>query len=104
MPKDYFSTTRRSAKKRNLEFFISMEDIYNKFIEQDRKCKYSGREISFLDKTASIDRIDSKVGYITSNIQIVHKYVNLFKLSNSEEVFLNWIKTIYKFNYENEVV
>ncbi len=37
--------------------------------------------------TASVDRIDSSLGYTCANIQIVHKRVNRSKLALSDEKF-----------------
>ena len=52
----------RGAKERNLEFTVTCDDIYNKYIQQNKKCALSGLDILFnKDRkitTASVDRID----------------------------------------------
>ena len=98
-----FSTIRRGAKKRNLEFNITIEYIWNLFIKQDRKCMYSGVELQFnnyilgKETTASLDRIDSNLGYTEGNVQWIHKELNFMKQELSEERFFNWIKLIYEY-------
>ncbi len=46
-------------------------------------------------QTASLDRINSKKGYVKGNIQWVHKNVNFMKSSFSTTVFLNLVAKIY---------
>lgn len=91
----YWCAIRLGAKKRGIEFNISTKDAWDLFIRQNRKCSLSGLDIKFdcqscrkLDQTASLDRIDSSVGYMLNNIQWVHKDVNLMKNKFSQKRFL----------------
>lgn len=43
------------------------------------KCYLTNWEISFKDRTASLDRIDSNKGYIRGNIRWVHQHANIAK-------------------------
>jgi hypothetical protein len=85
---------RRMGRRRGrkIEFNITIEDIWNKYIEQDRKCIYTGIDLywTFRKQTgnASVDRIDSNKNYTYDNIQIVHKDVNLMKQSLSNDFFI----------------
>ena len=102
---DYFSKIRNGAVRRNIEFNISIEYIYNIFIHQDGKCALSGATI-ILDRsssnrqkgaviqTASLDRIDSSKGYIEGNVQWVHKDLNMMKQSFSQEYFIELCKKV----------
>jgi len=94
-------TLKKNAKVRNLDVSITLEDIWNKFISQDRKCALSGLDIKFgntrKDNTASVDRIDSKKGYINGNIQIVYKDINRLKMDFPEKTLFNLCKNIYFF-------
>lgn len=92
----WFNGIRKGAINRNHEFSITIEEIWNLYLKQNRKCALTGRDITFAkssmgfqtgETTASLDRIDSKIGYISSNIQWVHKDVNLAKQSLSVEEF-----------------
>lgn len=80
-----FCDIKKQARSRGLEFNITIEYIWNLFINQDRKCALSGIKIRFGEKTgdglrnASLDRIDSSKGYIESNVQWVHKWINIMK-------------------------
>jgi len=97
---DYFSNIKRGAKARSLDFNITIEYIWDLFIKQNRECKLSGIKINLSpnlsreEQTASLDRIDSKVGYIPENVQWVHKDINFLKNKYSEEYLLKICKMI----------
>lgn len=87
------------AARYNYEFNITIEDIWNQFLKQDRKCALSGvlltlakdsKPKSFKEQTASLDRIDSTKGYTPENIQWVHKIVNKMKQNITDEEFTKW--------------
>lgn len=90
----HFSQIRNSAKSRKLEFNISIKQMWDRFLDQDRKCALTGQELSFpsaytrRDGTASLDRIDSNQGYIPHNIQWVHKQINISKQKMSDTEFI----------------
>lgn len=96
-----FLNIKNSAKKRGIEFNVSIKQIWDKFLEQNRKCALSGQTIYFpttsrkRDGTASLDRINSNMGYVPSNIQWVHKQINISKnkLSDTEFIILCGIVT-----------
>lgn len=94
-----------SAKKRKLEFNIEITYIWELFLKQERKCNLSGLPIDFkpidfkTNKiTASLDRIDSKFGYIVGNVQWVHKNINFMKQDFAEEEFLWFCEKIVEYN------
>lgn len=101
----YYSTLIQNAKKRNLEFNISKQFLWNLFLKQNRKCSLSGEQIFFKrsygtknnnEQTASLDRIDNSKGYIESNVQWVHKDINRIKREYNEDIFLEWVYKIYR--------
>lgn len=63
---------------------------------------YSGLKLVFTNEsnasltrkntTASLDRIDSKIGYIEGNVQWVHKDINKMKNSHTHATFLQWCR------------
>ncbi len=106
-----FGRIRYGAKKRNLIFDITMEQMWSTFVMQNGKCAISGVSLIFDKKNilgdASLDRIDSDKGYTVDNIQWVHKDLNKMKLDMPEKEFFEWINTIYHFksnqNYDYSI-
>lgn len=94
------------SRRKNKTFSITKEQIWEKFLSQDRKCAISGVPLTFAksynknrkDQTASLDRIDSSIGYILNNVQWVHKDVNIMKNALPQEKFIKWCEIIYKNN------
>lgn len=88
-----YSHIQWSAKKRNIEFLVSKEYLWELFQKQDGKCYYTGDDILLGvrnqpgGKTASLDRIDSSKGYTEGNLVWCHKNVNIMKMDKSEEQF-----------------
>ena len=76
-----------NAKTRKLEFSITKEFVTNVLNEQNNKCYFSDIEISFRNKTASVDRLDSGLGYNDDNVVIVHKDINRMKTNFSVDYF-----------------
>jgi hypothetical protein len=88
----------RGAKDRNLEVTIDIQDIWNLFLKQNKKCALTNWDVVFDQRktltTASVDRIDSSKGYTLDNIQIVHKKVNKLKMDFSEKDLFAMCKAI----------
>lgn len=84
--------TRKKVNK--LEFSITPEYI-SKLYRKNHYCALSGIDLSLdLTKTLqqqnlSIDRINSNLGYIPDNIQLVDKRINMMKGTLSNEEFIN---------------
>jgi len=101
---------QQSALKRNIKFDITIEQIWDLFLKQNRKCSLSGLDIRFspnLKKqrelgTASLDRIDSNKPYIIDNIQWVHKHVNNMKQWYNQDYFIIMCKTIGDYNVSKQ--
>lgn len=97
----YLSFARNGAKQRNLLFNITIDDMWNKFIAQDRRCSLSGillvlnKSRNDISGTASLDRIDSSKGYAIDNIQWVHKDINRMKMNLSEDYFIQMCGLVY---------
>jgi len=85
------------------EVFITGQDCYDQLVLQDGKCALTGIELTF-DKSgdknikiwsnASIDRIDSSIGYTRDNIHIVCTAVNLMKTDLPLTNFVKWCKYV----------
>lgn len=99
-----WSTICRRARNRGRSVDVSIQDVWEIYEKQNRKCALSGIPIAFgkinSETTASLDRIDSSRGYVKDNVQWVHKDVNIMKNVFSVEYFLemctNVVSTIGK--------
>lgn len=103
LPLDYFSVARRNAKgggkfnRSSKEFSITIQDAWNKFLEQGKKCALTNLDLCFgITQTASLDRIDSSKGYVKGNIQWVHKDVNIMKNDLDTETFVRYCSLVYE--------
>lgn len=81
-----WASIRHAARSRGLILAITIEDAWQQYEHQGRRCALTGWSIILdepsADKTlrnASLDRIDNERGYEKDNIQWVHKDVNWMK-------------------------
>jgi len=100
IPKKWFS---RYTSRRKQPIDINIEDVYNLWVNQNKKCALSGVDISFNNNSpnqknyrcnASLDRIDSSKGYIKGNTQLLHKDINRMKSDFGENYFIKMCKLI----------
>lgn len=101
----YWRGIKKGAKERNLEMEINIKYAWDIWEKQQGLCAISGEKLILLNtmkisptQTASLDRIDSKKGYIEGNIQWTHKYINRFKSNLSMTDFLAFVKKIADYN------
>lgn len=100
VPGVYLASVKKGAKDRNLEFSITIEDMWELFLKQEGICALSGITLSLERNkkgqpvTASLDRIDSSLGYTISNIQWIHKHINVMKNAQTMEQFIYICKKI----------
>ena len=103
----YWYSIKDGAKKRNIFFNLSIEDAWNLFEKQQRKCSISGVDLKFVRKystkdryeqTASLDRINSDKDYTLDNIHWVHKIINQMKWDMNLLEFKNWCYMIAENN------
>lgn len=102
----YWKSIVNRAIKKNIEIGLTIEDIWNIYLAQNKVCAISRIPIKFVRKassgckeqTASIDRIDSNKGYVKGNVQIVHKRINFMKHNLPQEEFIALCNLIAKNN------
>jgi hypothetical protein len=99
---DLFTTIKLNARDRKLDFDLDLEYLWNLFLSQERKCALSGLDIYLNEKcdekkykTATLDRIDSKSGYIKGNVQWLHRDVNKIKNNLPEDYLFKICEKIY---------
>lgn len=104
----WYSHVLRSAKgdkqgnkvRKPKDINITIEYIWELFVFQERKCALTGLELFFPKKgkdrsyTASLDRINSDLGYVKGNVQWVHKHVNIMKNKFDQNYFIQMCKLI----------
>lgn len=112
LPPHLWKQLLHNADMRNLPVEIDREYIWDIYLKQNKKCALTGWDIAFVlergKTTASVDRIDSSLGYLKGNIQIVHKWVNRAKVNYDELMFYDMCKSIHEyrnndFEYEEKV-
>ena len=97
---DYWSSVQRNAKNRNIAFNVTIENAWTLYLQQNKLCSLSGLPIEFSrnvksgEQTASLDRIDPKLGYTNNNIQWLHKTINMCKHTLTNEEFVSMCKNI----------
>lgn len=93
-----------SKGRRVIEFSITIEYAWSLFLKQKRLCALSGLQICFEHTTtqttnsctASLDRIDSSVGYVEGNVQWLHKDINRMKNSFNQDYFVELCQNVSK--------
>lgn len=95
----YLTRAQRGAMVRGISFDITMADLSSAWETQKGICTLSNIPLTLLGSsdepsTASIDRIDSNLGYTRQNIQWVHKTVNKMKMELDEDKFISFCVSI----------
>jgi hypothetical protein len=96
-----WSHIKKHAENRNLDFTVSIEEAWDKYVKQDSKCELTGWPIvlnthkgAYSARTASLDRIDNAKGYEKGNIQWLHKDVNWMKGKFATDRFMEICKAV----------
>ena len=101
--KTFWCDVLRGAKSRNVPVEITMEDAWNLFLKQNKKCAITGKEIHFAfnsvvrNGTASLDQIIAGKGYIVGNVQWVHRVVNRLKWDLEQSQLIEWCRAVVKY-------
>lgn len=106
IPLAQYTKFKYGAKKRNIPFDLSIEDLQELWDKQQGKCIYSGKPLIFNNKHfrlqkgktyffASLDRIDSTKAYTKDNIQWICAEINLMKCCLNDNDFKKLIKDMY---------
>ncbi|NBS68964.1 hypothetical protein EBT31_08615 [bacterium] len=98
------SKSRDSSRRRRFtEYAITVDQLADLWELQDGRCAISGVVLThhndgtgIKDFNASIDRIDSTLGYVPGNVQLVAYRANVLKQSLSADMLYWWVKTIYQ--------
>jgi len=104
LSKTTYSRIKKSAGIREIPFDVDMDYLWSLFESQKECCALSGAPLILettvcrvkgeSNITASLDRIDSSVGYTKNNVQWVHKDVNKMKQDLDEKRFKELCKMV----------
>ncbi len=104
LPGRLFRCWQKGAELRGFSFEVTIEYVWQLFVQQERRCALTGLPLCFSRKTAqqklttaSLDRIDSGLGYIEGNLRWVHKVVNIMRRNMTDDVFLYWCRSVVNF-------
>lgn len=99
----FWNNIKRGALGRNLEFNITIEEAYDLLETQNFLCALTKLPITLhrnysqgfrKEQTASLDRINSNLGYTLDNIQWVNSNINIMKNNYSQEYFIEMCKLV----------
>jgi hypothetical protein len=94
---------KQNSKEHNREFNIDIEDIIIPL-----HCPYLGielltnRENCYSHNYYSIDRIDSKKGYVKGNVQVISRLSNTMKSNSTIEELITFSQNVLKM-YETQI-
>jgi len=104
--KVFLQNAKKSAKKRNQEFSLEVNDVVGFWNDQAMICAYSGLEMTLEAgklNTVSIERIDSNIGYTKENTILVCQAINRMKSDFSYEDFYMLCQSVAKFLGNDEL-
>ena len=100
-----YKIARGNAKRTFKEFTIVLENLKTLWEIQKGICFYTNKPMLFeigFDNSVSIDRIDSNKGYITNNIVLCQRKINIMKNNASIKELIEFAEDIIK-NKDNIV-
>lgn len=98
----WFNKFKTGAILRGIDWSITIDDVADLMDAQGAKCALTGWDIEFPEAghpqkaPASIDRVDSKFGYVPGNIQLLTRHVNMMKQAYDNEYFIEVCKAVAK--------
>lgn len=102
-----FRYTFRSLKRRHKELNLELEDLKEQWEKQNGICPYTGIKLILpedgninsinVTERASLDRIDSSLGYIKGNIQFISTPINYMKNTMTDLETKKFLKNISSF-------
>jgi len=106
-PRQMFSSARKRAVKKGLEFSLNIQWLRDKFDEQDQKCAMTGIQFVYTKDdrftrqafSPSLDRIDNDKGYTPENTRLVCTMYNYCRnVARDEDVeYFAWQLFQHKF-------
>ncbi|NJN07862.1 MAG: hypothetical protein HC874_16055 [Richelia sp. SL_2_1] len=107
--RNHLKVMKKSAKHRKHECSVTLADLKQLWEKQQGICPYTGWNLVLLPSTtdyqntiltidrASVDRIESSLGYIPENIQFVAIIANFAKNVFTEQDLIKFCHDVYKY-------
>ena len=101
--KKLIKLAQKRCKKTGREINLSLDHLVDVWKEQEEICRYSGVKLKLSRWNesrqdprylASLDRIDSNVGYIDGNVQIISLCMNYMKSTLTHKETIEFIQLI----------
>lgn len=106
-----FTTKNNRSKKRNLDYNLTVEYLYDLWNSQSGLCALSGREMLLPRDSsdmnfhkmkspwkASIDRLDNSKGYIQGNVRFISVIANYAKNIYSDDDVIEFCRSVSEYN------
>lgn len=93
----YWTAIKASAASRGLVFELTIEEAFDLVVSQEYLCALSGEPL-VLGVNASLDRIDSTLGYVTGNVQWTDKTINRLKSNFQEVEFVDLCRKVARYH------
>ena len=102
LPGDHWTRIKNAAKERKLKFEISIDYVWDLFLKQNRLCALTKQPLMFdirnKNGTASLDRINSSLGYVKGNVQWIHKDINIMKQAFTQDYYIKICRQVAEAN------
>jgi hypothetical protein len=103
--REYFKLVRRRTEQRGQELLITLEDLKQQWESQNGICPFTGwkmeiprttnwSESPLTPRRASVDRIDSSLGYVPGNIRFVSVIANWCKNNFTDEEVIEFCHAV----------
>jgi len=103
---EFFNSYKKDAEKRKISFNLTIDEAFDIFTKQNSKCALTGLDIKFNKnnklRTASLDRINSNLGYFKGNVQWTHKIANKIKMDWQESEMFDVLAIMFADDCSNE--
>lgn len=87
---------QQEAARRKVSISVTIKDVWDLFVQQDRRCVFTGKLLSMSGKRdgqpsgdAALDLIDPGKGYVAGNIQWIDKRLQYIKKEMSDAEFID---------------
>lgn len=97
----YWHILQANSSKRGIEFNLTIDYVWELYEKQNKLCALTNWPIIFAKnsfQTASLDRINSSLGYVTGNVQWVHKDINKMKNIFDQDYFIKACESVVSCN------